>query len=203
MSLKDLNDITVATYHNNFQKYKDTTTSTVTGEVKAWLDSFASLLPEKGSIIELGSATGRDARYLSSLGYTLMCTDVIKSAVKELAEEGFETSLYDFRDVPEEGWRHRYDGYIANAVLLHAPSHIFEQALRYVHVILKKGGIAMIVLKEGVGQEMTIDKIGAPRYFKYHNEESLKTTLAKMPFEVIEITHSFPKKWIKVLMRAL
>ena len=135
MPLKDLNDITVATYQNNFQKYKDSTALEVTGELKDWIDS--------------------------------------------------------------------YDGYIADAVLLHAPQHIFEQALRYMHIMLKKGGVAMIVLKDGMGQEMTIDKLGTPRYFKYQNEESLRTAFAKMPFEILEILPSVPKKWIKVIVRAL
>lgn len=203
MPLKDLNDITVATYQNNFQKYKDSTALEVTGELKDWIDSFIACLPEHAHIFELGSATGRDARYIASHGHHVTCTDVIPEALIQLQGEGFETMLYDFRDVPEERLHNKYDGYIADAVLLHAPQHIFEQALRYMHIMLKKGGVAMIVLKDGMGQEMTIDKLGTPRYFKYQNEESLRTAFAKMPFEILEILPSVPKKWIKVIVRAL
>jgi SAM-dependent methyltransferase len=203
MPLKDLNDITVATYQNNFQKYKDVTPGIITGELKDWIDSFAKLLPENGKVFEIGSATGRDARYLSSLGYEVMCTDVIREALDTLSGEGFSTSPYDFRDLPREEWKGQFDGYLANAVLLHAPQHIFEQTLQYAHSILKRGGIAVIVLKSGMGQEMILDKMGAPRYFKYQNDDSLKMALAKMPFEVISVTHSEPKKWIRVLLRAV
>jgi SAM-dependent methyltransferase len=203
MPLKDLNDITVSTYQNNFQKYTDSISPDITGELKDWLDSFSVLLPREAKIFELGSATGRDARYLSTLGHHVTCTDVIGEALTKLRDEGFETMHYDFRDVPDESLHNRYDGYIADAVLLHAPQHIFEQALRYMHIILKKGGIAMLVLKDGMGQEMTIDKMGAPRYFKYHNEESLRIALGKMPFEILEILPSVPKKWLKVIVRAL
>ena len=203
MPLKDLNDITVLTYQNNFQKYADSISSEVTGELKDWLDSFSLLLPEHSQIFELGSATGRDARYLTSLGHHVTCTDVIPEALTKLQEEGLKTTLYDFRDVPEDSWKNAYDGYIADAVLLHAPQHIFEQALRYMHIILKRGGIAMLVLKDGMGQEMTIDKLGTPRYFKYQNEESLRVAFGKMPFEIIEIVPSIPKKWLKVIVRAL
>lgn len=203
MFSNDLNDITVSTYQNNFQKYKDLTPETLTGELKDWVDSFASLLPERGMVFEIGSATGRDARYLSSLGCKVTCTDVIGEALDVLANEGLTTSLYDFRDIPHEEWRHLYDGYLANAVLLHAPQHIFEQTLQYARTLLKKGGVAMIILKNGMGQEMTLDKMGAPRYFKYQNDDSLKIALAKMPFDVISVAHSCPKKWIKVLLRAV
>lgn len=203
MPLKDLNDITVLTYQNNFQKYTDSISSEVTGELKDWLDSFAAFLPEHAQIFELGSATGRDARYLTSLGHHITCTDVIPEALEKLKEEGFETIQYDFRDVPNESLHNKYDGYIADAVLLHAPQHIFEQALRYMHIILKRGGTSMLVLKDGMGQEMTIDKLGTPRYFKYQNEESLRAAFGKMPFEIIEITPSVPKKWLKVIVKAL
>ena len=71
MPLKDLNDITVLTYQNNFQKYADSISSEVTGELKDWLDSFSLLLPEHSQIFELGSATGRDARYIHHLDTTL------------------------------------------------------------------------------------------------------------------------------------
>lgn len=203
MPLKDLNDITVLTYQNNFQKYKDATSEQVSGELKEWIDSFASLLPEKGKVFEIGSATGRDARYLTSLGYDVLCTDVIPLALSALKEEGFSVSSYDFRDLPHEDWKYAFDGYLANAVLLHAPQHIFEQTLQYAHTIVKKGGVVMLVLKSGMGQEMILDKMGAPRYFKYQNDDSLKVAFAKMPFEVISVQHSNPKKWIKVLLRAI
>lgn len=203
MPLKDLNDITVATYQNNFQKYKEVTPETIPGELKDWIDSFEALLPKNGTIFELGCATGRDARYLSSLGYNVTCTDVVTEALNELSCDGFSVASYDFRDLPQEIWMGQFDGYLANAVLLHAPQYIFEQTLQYAHKILKRGGVAMIILKNGMGQEMIVGKLGAPRYFKYHNEENLKTTLAKMPFEIVSITPSSSSEMLRLIIRAL
>ena len=199
----DLNDITVLAYRNNFDTYIKKTESEVSGELKEWIDDYAKLLPVNGRVFELGSASGRDAEYLQGLGFDVFCTDIVDEALTSLAEKGFRAEVYDFRDIPKDEWKHAFDGYFANAVLLHAPKHIFEQALLYTHMILKKGGVAMITFKKGMGQEMVLDKLGAPRYFKYHNEETLKEAISKAPFEVISITHSKDDKFIKLVARAL
>ncbi len=199
----DLNDITVLAYRNNFDTYIKKTTSDVSGELKEWIDDYVKLLPEKGKLFELGSASGRDAEYLQGLGFDVFCTDVVDEALTSLKEKGFETGIYDFRDIPRDEWKHAFDGYFANAVLLHAPKHIFEQALLYAHMIVKRGGVVMMTFKEGMGQEMVVDKLGAPRYFKYHNEATLKDAVSKVPFEIISITYSEEGKFIKLLMRAL
>lgn len=203
MSSGDLNDITVATYRNNFDTYKQKTLKEVVGELKKWFDDYIGYLPKEGKVFELGSATGRDARYMREKGFDLLCTDVIPDALLELQEAGFKTASYDFRDIPRNEWMHAFDGYLADAVLLHAPKHIFDQALLYAHMVLKKGGVAMMIFKEGMGQEMIVDKLGAPRYFKYHNEATLKESVSKVPFEIISITHSNERKLIKLVMRAL
>lgn len=102
-------------------------------------------LPANGEVLELGSAFGRDARYMASKGFKVLCTDIIPQALEKLAQEGFETATYDFRNKPNKEWEGKFDGFFANAVLLHAPQDIFEQALNNLLVVLKAGGVEQTV----------------------------------------------------------
>ena len=199
--MQNPNDLTIKTYNENFDTYETKTPSMASGELKEWIDAFLGYLPQKASIIELGSATGRDARYIAREGYNVTCTDIIPRALEKLSQEGFDTSLYDFRDEPREEWLHRFDGYFANAVLLHAPQDVFEKALANIPKFIKPGGIAAFSLKTGTGEEITGRKMEAPRYFNYHSEEEVRALLAKLPFEILEISYGDAKKWLHIILK--
>jgi hypothetical protein len=106
-------DQTIQTYNSNFAEYKRTTPNEVSGEFKVRLDKLADLLKADKNkkeatenidvkVFELGSAEGRDARYLRDLGLEVFCTDIILEALESLKKDGFQTAKYDFRDLPDE-----------------------------------------------------------------------------------------------------
>jgi len=192
-------DETVKTYQQHFNTYVGRIPVIPEGEMKEWMDTFASYIPKGGTILELGSASGRDARYLSSKGYTCVCTDIIPEALRKLSKEGFETAEYDFRNEPKAEWVGKFDAVFANAVLLHAPQSVFEFALKNIATILNNDGVVAFSLQSGDGEKIESDRIGAPRYFRYHSVEGIRDILNKLPFEVISITSSEDDKWIRVI----
>ncbi len=200
--MENPNDLTIKTYKEGFDKYAERTPSEVSMEFKEWMDNFSSHLPEGATILELGCATGRDARYFASKGYKVTCTDIIPDALEKLSQEGFETSEFDFRDEPKEEWKNKFDGFFANAVLLHAPKEIFEKAVANILKVLKADGVASFSLKTGEGEEVTEEKMDAPRYFNYHNEEEIRELLSGLPFEVIGISHADENKWLHIIVKA-
>lgn len=202
MENNNLNNTTIKTYQDGFEKYRERTQSEVSGEFREWIDGFSAHLPEGGKILELGSATGRDARYFASKGLKVTCTDIIPQALEELASEGFDTASFDFRDEPKEEWKNSYDGFFANAVLLHAPQDVFEIAVANISKVLKKDGVAAFSLKTGEGEEVTDEKMDAPRYFNYHNEQEIRELLSKLPFEIVSITHADNNKWLHLVIKA-
>jgi SAM-dependent methyltransferase len=199
--MKNPFDKTIETYRDNFDKYVERTPAELGDEAKGWMDSFASYVPDGGTILEIGSASGRDARYFTAKGLKVVCTDVIPGALQKLSDEGFETAEFDFRDKPKPEWMGRFDGFFANAVLLHAPPDVFESALKNIAGILKENGVAAFSLKTGEGEEITSEKMDAPRYFKYYNQEGLRTILDKLPFEIIDLSHADQEKWIHVIVK--
>ncbi len=200
--MENKNDITIKTYKENFDKYSERTVSEVSGEFKEWIDNFLNHLPENGSILELGSATGRDARYFASKGYRVTCTDIIPEALEKLSKEGFDTAEFDFRDEPKEEWFNNFDGFFANAVLLHAPQDVFEKAILNISKVLKKDGIATFSLKTGEGEEFTQEKIDAPRYYNYHTEDEIRELISQLPFEILNISYVDNKKWLHVILKS-
>jgi len=201
VSMENPNETTIQTYKDGLDKYRERTETEVRGEFKEWMDTFAGSLPEGGKILELGSATGRDARYFASKGFQVVCTDVVPQALEELASEGFETAEFDFRNEPKQEWLRAFDGFFANAVLLHAPQDVFERAVANIAKVLKQNGVAAFSLKTGEGEEITEEKMDAPRYFKYHSEGEVRELLSTLPFEIVAISLTGDAKWLHVIVK--
>ena len=199
--MENPSDITIQTYRHNFRKYVERTCSVPSDEFKAWMDLFAAEIPQDGKILEVGSASGRDARYFAAKGFRVMCTDVIPEALQQLSEQGFETAEFDFRDDPKAEWAGKYDGFFANAVLLHAPLDVFKKALKSIALVLKDSGVAAFSLKTGEGEAITVEKMDAPRYFRYHSESEIREILSELPFEIISLSHASEGKWLQVIMK--
>ncbi len=194
-------DETVNTYRLGFQTYIARTPSEPTGEFKAWMDSFLSHIVSGGTIFELGSASGRDARYFSQRGYRVFCTDVIPEALAALAGQGFMTASFDFREKPLPEWIGSFDGVFANAVLLHATPAVFLSVLDTVLSLLRPGGVIAFSLKAGVGEEVTSEKMDAPRYFCYHTQEELHALLSVRGVDILHLDYADHGKWLHVIAR--
>ncbi|MBS0653984.1 MAG: hypothetical protein JSR39_10735, partial [Verrucomicrobia bacterium] len=65
------NEATLKAYENGVDAYVSGTPSEVGGIFKEWIDKTLSLLPKGAKIFEVGSAFGRDARYMESLGFSV------------------------------------------------------------------------------------------------------------------------------------
>jgi SAM-dependent methyltransferase len=195
-------DVTIKTYQDNFETYSEKTPNEMSGENLIWMDEFIKLLPENGTVFELGSAHGRDARYLRNKGFIVICTDVILQAVKLLQNDEFNACVYDFRDEPKTEWINSFNGVIANAVYLHATQEVFEKSLSSLGKCLKEGGVFYLTFKFGEGEEIETGKLGGERYFKYYTKLELVHIIKKYPqFEIINTDETKDGKWIRVLFR--
>lgn len=86
--LPDENRRTIGAYEGHVSEYVKGTRQDVSGVMKAWLDESVAGLDRSARILELGSATGRDAAYLRSMGYAVECTDATLAFVRLLQEKG-------------------------------------------------------------------------------------------------------------------
>lgn len=197
-------DITIQTYRENFETYKQKTSNEVSGEFIMFMEEFIERLPKEGSVLEIGSAHGRDARYLRNKGLLVTCTDVIPQALEELKASGFTATLYDFRDKPKPEWLHAFDGIFAKAVYLHATQEVFEASLDMLSFCLRDGGIFCLTFKLGEGEEIETDKLVGERYFKYYNEEALRHIINNhKQYTFLNSRETSDGKWIQVLLQKI
>ncbi len=178
------NVTTIQSYEDHTQEYIDGTPQEVSGTVKDWIDTSLALIPEQGEILELGSAFGRDAAYMEERGFIVHRTDVVQGFVKLLRSQGHQARSLNAL-TGELG--SPYDMVFANAVLLHFTPEETGRVVQKVHKSLSPNGVFAFTLKQGLGEEISVEKLGAPRYFNYWQPDALVDVIEGADFEVVQL----------------
>jgi SAM-dependent methyltransferase len=173
------NGKTLLSYEARVQHYVDGTSHVVSGATKDWIDDAVQGLEAGARLVELGSAFGRDAAYIASLGFAVECTDAVPGFVTLLQARGFAARRCN---VLTDALGCDYDLIFANAVLLHFDRGEFAFVLKKLRGSLKSGGRLAFSLKRGRGESWSVEKIGAPRFFCYWEPEDLPALLRDAGF---------------------
>ncbi|HVI52281.1 MAG TPA: methyltransferase domain-containing protein [Candidatus Sulfotelmatobacter sp.] len=173
------NDETLRSYAARVQEYVLGTSQTVSGPSKDWIDRALAGLPGSARVMELGSAFGRDAAYMASLGYDVECTDAVDGFVALLQSRGFRARSFNALTDELAG---PYDLVMANAVLLHFTADELAVVLERLRRALAPGGRLAFSLKAGEGEEWSSAKLAAPRYFRYWEQDGVAALLRAAGF---------------------
>lgn len=198
--MQEANKQTLQAYEQHVQEYVDGTPQEVSGGVKDWIDRMLDGLPKDASIIEIGSAFGRDAQYIEEQGYAVERTDATHGFVELLEQKGY--TARDFNLITDS-FEKQYDIVFADAVLLHFTRQELELSLSKVHNALVENGRFVFSLKQGEGEVWTEDKLNAPRFFCYWTEPQIREVLERTGFGGIEVTNSEfgnnNPKWLHII----
>ena len=191
------NERTLETYNNGVQQYIDNTPQVVDGAVKKWLDALFEGVRDDARILEIGSAFGRDAAYIESMGYSLYRTDAASGFVDYLRAKGESAEMLNVLtdSIDEES----HDVIFADAVFLHFSKEEFVAALKNVYLGLSSQGRLGLTLKNGDGEEVARHKMNDDRYFKYWREPELARTLSEAAFKIISINQTMDGKWLHLI----
>lgn len=183
-SSRTANARTIDSYRRRYQRYIDGTAHEVDGPFKDWLDRAVAGLPKDARILEFGSAFGRDASYLQSLGYRVDCTDATAEFVAVLRSKGLDARVLNAitDDLPRD-----VDLVVANAVLLHFTRAEAADVTGKVYRSLTPGGTFAFTVKRGEGEEWSEHKLGAPRFFCYWTPPPLRDMLTGAGFAEVAI----------------
>lgn len=138
-----------------------------------------STYSQKTRILEIGSGTGKDAKYIASKGYPIELTDASQGFIDHLRTKGFEPRLLN---AIEDELGENYDMIFADAVFLHFTEPELRLVLNKVHEALKPTGRLAFTLKAGEGEESTIRKMDGPRYFHFWLEDEITQILQETGF---------------------
>jgi len=136
------------------------------------LSGFLGLVPEGGSILELGCGAGNHAAEILARGFVLRATDG-SPEMAEIASRRLNHPVATMR-FDELDEHEMFDGVWASACLLHVPKDELTDILRRVHRALKSGGVFYASYKAGDGDDR--DSLG--RYYNYVSADWLRATYA-------------------------
>ncbi len=190
------NKETLQTYENGLDAYVELTPSEMGNEFGLFWENQLKRFDSDSNILEIGTATGRTADYIESLGYSVDRSDAAHAFVDYQKSLGKDAQLVDILDIQVEK---QYDLVIAEAVVLHLTDDNFLQALSGVRETLMKDGVFIFTFKSGEGEEVSTHKMNAPRYFNYWSENEMNDIVKRSGFKVLE-SGFFEKahKWLYV-----
>jgi 2-polyprenyl-3-methyl-5-hydroxy-6-metoxy-1,4-benzoquinol methylase len=106
-------------------------------------------LPRGGSVLEIGSGSGRDADFVESLGAAVRRTDATQAFLDLMAERG---KAADLLNVMTDELGGPYDAVLAMAVLIHVDREQIDAVLHKIHTALKPGGAFLVAMRKGEGE---------------------------------------------------
>lgn len=161
---------TIQVYEDHAQTFISKTSQETSGVPKEWIDESLQLCPTGTPILEIGSGGGRDASYISALGYDIICSDATDSFLNVLAAKGFQPRKINVLSDELGG---PYGMVLANCVLLHLTRHEIGHALQKIHASLCEKGVFACSFRVGDKSFWDPHKVAVPRYFQLWQPEEM------------------------------
>ena len=184
--MSDYNQQTLESYDRTVTAFYEKSPQEVSGVLQTWIDDNLQTLPTDARIIEIGTGTGKDADYIESQGYTVERTDASQGFIDFLTDHGHQARELD---VLTDDLGSDYDMVFANCVLLHFTREDTAMVMKKVFGALTPGGRFAFVMKLGEGEEVSEDKLGAPRFFCYWQQDDLEELVETTGFASCEVTY--------------
>lgn len=152
---------------------------------KAWLDRFASLLPQGASILDIGCGSGEPiAGYFIGNGYDVTGIDASLPLI-ELCRARFPEKLWVVADMRKLALGRRFDGLIA----WHSFFHLNAEDQRRMFAIFRQHANdgAALMFTAGPGQGEAIGTFqGKPLYHASLSREEYESLLAAHGFRLLD-----------------
>jgi hypothetical protein len=159
------------------------------------VERLATLAPA-GVVLEIGSAYGRDADALGSLGRQVRRTDATWAFVRMQRAQGHDADVLDvLRDPLVDDDHGPYAAVLANAVFLHFSPEQLHQVLTTVRDALVPEGLLGFTVKIGDGAGWSDHKLGVPRWFQYWQPYPLRAAVEAARLEVVDVSTRPGANW--------
>lgn len=142
-------------------------------------------LEKSSKILELGSGLGKDAQYLSNLGYKVEVSDASQGFVDILNDLGFKARRLD---VLTTNFLENYDLIIANCVFQHFHSSQLEMIIAKVFQSLRPSGRFSFIIAGGAGEGFLQSSIAESFYWCRWSPDDLRYLLKQAGFPQADIS---------------
>ncbi len=200
------NSITLKAYSQHVTEYIKNTPSNYQSyhiPLLRWINFSLKLIAPQSKVLEIGSATPREARYIRSKGFIVHASDAVPAFVDHLQDKGEDAFLLNLLTDEIEG---DYAMIFANAVFSHFSRQEIIKALHKVYNALSPGSIFAFSVKQGNGEGWITEKFSAARYVKYWRPDEIYELAAAIGFIVVfkeqDINGDLPTHtWINIVAR--
>ncbi|WP_237744899.1 class I SAM-dependent methyltransferase [Kribbella catacumbae] len=173
------NEVTLATYEEAAEQFRDSIPRGPNAFLIELFDLIDDHLRSGGSVLELGSGTGRDAVELERRGHRVRRTDAAQSFVEMIRANGYEA---DQLNALTDDLGGPYDLVFADAVFLHFTPDQLAAVLRKAHDAAE---LIAFTTSEGDGDEWSTRYLDLPRHFTLWQEQPLRDLLAHCGWTVL------------------
>jgi hypothetical protein len=169
-----------------------------------WIDAALTGLPGR-DVLEIGSATPRDATYIRKKGFNVQTSDASIKFVQHLKANKEQAILLNIlTDSVPKG----YDLIFANAVAPHFTYKDMVTFLTKVTQSMTSGQRVAFNVKRGIGENWINEKFQTKRFIHYWEPEDIKKLLEAYPVKLIffesDITGDLPNhRWINIVIQKL
>lgn len=143
---------------------------------------FKRLSKNQGTLLEIGSGSGREASEWMRMGYEYTGIDTSMVLIKiaqqqEPAGRYFHSSIYEMSFAPSS-----FDAFSSWAMLSHTPKERIGIALDAIRMVLKTDALGFIAMREGEGEKQ---ELATGRWFSYYLQDEFEKILRTHGFDIV------------------
>jgi ubiquinone/menaquinone biosynthesis C-methylase UbiE len=176
-------EVTKTSYEKSVQRFTDCVEELASLES---IHKFVCLLPRKGSVLDMGCGSGRDAKIFTKQGLSVTGIDFCENLLK-IAKANAPLAKFELADMEEVNFSNAtFDGVWACSSLSHISKKDLPTILNHIYAFLKPNGYFYLTVKKGKGEEMQEDDQFGKRFWSFFEEDELKAYLQSAKFNVLE-----------------
>ena len=146
---------------------------------------FASLLPPKAKILDLGCGPGRDIRLFTDAGHSPIGVELNRSFVAMASRHGHVIDA-DIRGIRDLFSPHTFDGIWAQASLVHLSRTETEQLLRNAESLLQPQGLFFACVP-AVGETGWVNEKDGRRWYTVWPDDHFEAAVSAAGFEIDDV----------------
>lgn len=170
-----------------------------------WIRLSLSFIKPGGKVLEIGSATPRDSRFIRQMGYFVQSSDAAPNFVKYMRSQGEPAILLNILERPP---KNKYDLVFANAVFPHFTDTEIEIVLKNIHKCLNENGVISFNVKQGTGDTWVSEKNISKRFINFQSTNNIRRIVTRSGFRVLSLEDGFAgdlpsHTWIRVIAQKI
>ncbi len=159
------------------------------------IDFFCNHLPNKGSILDLGSGTGLPfSKLFVEKGFNVLGVDISSQMIK-IAQKNVPMANFKELSMTDLDYDKKFDGVFSSYSMLLLSPQLFKDVANQIVKSLKNNGLLYLSLNEprvdgeDVDKEVIVEIMGEKMYSRAYREEEILTIFSQLGIKHLKTHH--------------